>query len=326
MVSAIVVNYNGEKIIRGALQGLMNQTLRDLEIIVVDNASLDNSVSLIQNEFKNVKLIKNPFNSGFTGGSVFGFQAAKGDFIALLNSDAIPKPDWLTNLVNGMNLDHKIGICASKMLIDGTGLIDSAGDGCTTASKGYKRGEIKSQIEYEQMEWVFGACGGASLYRRKMIDEIGFFDEEFFLIHEDTDLNYRAQLMGWKCLYVPKAVVFHKVRSTIKKDSDLAIYYTNRNANFVWIKNTPILLLLRFLHHKIFLVIGAFFFFGLRKKRMRLFIKSQIDSLKLFPKMLKKRRKIQSMRKVSNKEIRKLLTSIWDKRYSELRLWKLIKG
>ena len=326
MVSAIVVNYNGEKIIRGALQGLMNQTLRDLEIIVVDNASLDNSVSLIQNEFKNVKLIKNPSNSGFAGGSFIGFQAAKGDFIALLNSDAIPKPDWLGNLVNGMNLDHKIGICASKILIDGTDLIDSAGDGCTTASKGYKRGEKKSQTEYEQMERVFGACGGASLYRRKMIDEIGFFDEDFFLIHEDTDLNYRAQLTGWKCLYVPKAVVFHKVRSTIKEDSDLAIYYTNRNANFVWIKNTPILLLLRFLHHKIFLVIGEFFFFGLRKKRMRLFIQSQIDSLKLFPKMLKKRRKIQSMKKVSNKEIRKLLTFIWDKRFSELRLWKLIKG
>ncbi len=326
MISVTVVNYNGEKFILHSLQCLMKQKIQGLEIIVVDNASMDNSVSLIRREFPMVTLIENPVNSGFAGGNNLGLRAAKGEFIALLNSDAFPEAEWLAQLLEGMKTDPKIGICASKLIIDGTDLVDSAGDGCTTALKGFKRGEMKPQRRYDRMENIFGACGGAVLYRRAMIEEIGFFDGDFFLIHEDTDLNFRAQLAGWKCLYVPKAVVYHRVRSTIGHYSDIAIYYSNRNADLVWIKNTPGWLMLRYLHHKILSDLASLLFFGIRKKRFWLFLRAKVDVLRLLPIMLKKRRRVQRMKRVSNRDITCLLTSIWEKEYIKIRLWRLIKG
>lgn len=326
MISLIVVNYNGEDLIRRCLESLLKQTYEDREIIVVDNASHDNSVSLVRREFPSINLIEHHVNSGFSGGNIIGLKAAKGEYIALLNPDAFPEPQWLSCLEEGMRLDPCVGICASKLVIDGTDWIDSAGDGCTTASKGFKRGEMEPAHQYHQMQYVFGACGGAALYRRVMIDEIGFFDEDFFLIHEDTDLNFRAQLAGWKCLYVPNAVVHHQVRSTIGADSNLAIYYSNRNADLVWIKNTPFGLMLRYLHHKILSDFGSLLFFGIRKKRLRVFIKSKLDVLKLLPRMLKKRRQVQAMKKLSNKEIANLLTSFWEKGYVGVRWRKLLKG
>jgi GT2 family glycosyltransferase len=211
-------------------------------------------------------------------------------------------------------------------VIEGTDLIDSAGDGCTTASKGYKRGELSSIKKLDEKEFVFGACAGAALYRRKMIDQIGFLDEDFFLIHEDTDLNYRAQLAGWKCLYVPKAIVHHRVRSTIGQHSDIAIYYSNRNPDLVWIKNTPTWFLFRYLHHKILSDIASFIFFGIRKRRPILFLKAKIDALRLYPRMLKKRRLVHLRKTVSNKEIENFMTSIFKKDYLELRLRRLKEG
>lgn len=326
MISVIIVNYNGEKLIRQSLQCLINQKYQNTEIILVDNASKDNSVSLIRREFPMVNLIEHPVNSGFTGGNHLGLKAAKGEYIALLNGDAFPEPDWLHQLLAGMKSDTKVGICASKLIIDGTDLIDSAGDGCTTASKGYKRGELESKQQYNREEYIFGACAGAVLYRRAMIDDIGFFDEDFFMIHEDSDLNYRAQLKGWKCLFVPKAVVHHRVRSSIGHHSNLAIYYSNRNADLVWIKNTPPWLMLRYLHHKIISDFGSLLFFGIRKKRLGIFFRAKIDTLKLLPKMLKKRREIQAMKIVSDKDIACFLTSIWEKGFLEVRLRRLFKG
>ncbi len=326
MISVIIVNHNGEKLLSRCLQCLLKQTFSDFEIILVDNASKDKSVELIRKEFPMVKLIEHPVNSGFSGGNIIGLKEAKGEYIALLNTDAFPVPDWLFHLREGMNLDPQIGICASKLIIDGTDLIDSAGDGCTTASKGYKRGEMESARLYDRREFVFGACGGAVLYRRAMIDDIGFFDEDFFLIHEDTDLNFRAHLAGWKCLFIPQAVVHHRVRSTIGQHSDIAIYYSNRNPDLVWIKNTPIRLMLRYLHHKIISDLGSFIFFGIRKRRLRLFLKAKWDALKLFPLMLNKRKEILARRKLSDQELVPLLTSIWSKGYFQTRMRRVMKG
>lgn len=324
-VSVIIVNYNGEKWVGRALQCLMNQNFQDMEIIVVDNASFDKSVSLIRRDFPMVNLIEHPINAGFAGGNLVGLKRAKGEHIALLNSDAFPEPNWLRCLMDAMRSNSNVGICSSKLIIDGTGLIDSAGDGCTTASRGYKRGEMEPQHNYVNFEMVFGACAGAALYRREMINEIGFLDEDFFLIHEDTDLNFRAQLTGWKCLYVPTAIVHHQVRSTIGSYSDLAIYYSNRNADFVWIKNTPFILMLRYLHHKILIEIVLFLFFAVRKGQLKVFLKAKLDVLKMLPIMLKKRRQVQAMKKISNKDLARQLTSIWKKGYFDLRLRRLIR-
>ena len=113
-------------------------------------------------------------------------------------------------------------------------------------------------------EPVFGACGAAVLYRRRMLDEIGFLDEDFFLYDEDTDLNFRAQLAGWKCIYVPTAVAYHVANATSRRLSDLHVYYHTRNLEFVWIKNMPFEIMLRFAHHKVIQELGSLCYLCLR--------------------------------------------------------------
>ena len=140
--------------------------------------------------------------------------------------------------------------------------MNSAGDGLTTAGVGFNRGLGQNAAQFDASEPVFGACGAAVLYRRRMLEEIGFLDEDFFLYDEDTDLNFRAQLAGWKCIYVPSAVVYHVANATAKRLSDLHVYYHTRNLEFVWMKNMPLGLMLRFAHHKVIQELGSFVTFA----------------------------------------------------------------
>jgi GT2 family glycosyltransferase len=322
-VSVILVNYNGMRYLSRCLDALAKQAFSTYEVIVVDNASREDSVALIRRAYPAVHLIENPTNTGFGDANNVGLTVAKGTYIALLNNDAFPEPDWLRSLVDAMDGNPSVGTCASKLILDGTDLIDSAGDGCLTCAKGYKHGELAKAAGYDTARFVFGACAGAALYRRAMIDEIGFFDADFFLIHEDTDLNFRAQLFGWKCLYVPRAVVHHVMSATIGKESDLAIYYNVRNSDFVWIKNLPLSLLVRYLHHKLLAEWGALLYFGFRRKRFGLFFRAKMDGLRMLSKMIGKRRKIQAARKIPVSVLATLLTPTWSPEYTQSRIRKL---
>jgi GT2 family glycosyltransferase len=273
-----------------------------------------------------IKVISVSRNSGFSEGNRLGFLQSCRQFIALLNNDTEPAEDWLKQLVSAIQKNPDVGICASKLIAYENGIIDSAGDRFTMLLKGDKRGEGQSASWYVSEEHVFGACAGAALYRRKMFDEIGFFDEDFFLIHEDTDLNFRAQLAGWKVLYVPSAIVQHKVRSTIGEMSDLAIYYSVRNSELVRIKNVPLSIFVRCLPWSIISEISEFIYFALKHKRFSLYFKAKMDALKLFPSMLKKRKQIMKNKKVSNKYIMSIITPMWEKDFFMSKLRKFIRG
>ena len=223
-----------------------------------------------------------------------------------------------------MESDSNIGICASKIIVKGTQILDSAGDGFSLGLMGFKRGEGEEASLFNERKYVFGACAGAALYRRKMIEEIGFLDEDFFLIHEDTDLNFRAQLYGWKVLYVPTAIVYHKVRSSIGKMSDIAIYYTLRNREFVRIKNVPIWLFIRFFPEFIITIMAEFIYFVIKHKFFMLYLKAKKDALKMLPKMLKKREAILKNRKVSNKYLINIMTSVWQEEYFKAKIKKFL--
>jgi GT2 family glycosyltransferase len=162
---------------------------------------------------------------------------------------------------------------------------------------------------YPGREYVFGACAAAAIYRRAAIEEIGFFDEDFFLQCEDSDLSFRLQLAGWKVLYVPDAVVYHKVSHAIGRISDVGVYYSQRNMEFLRIKNVPLALFIMYLPHMIIGYVVEFFYFGIRHMKWKLFIKAKIDALKLFPAMLRKRKYI--IKKVDNKYIRSLITPMF---------------
>jgi len=159
-----------------------------------------------------------------------------------------------------------------------------------------------------------------------MIDEIGFFDEDFFLIYEDTDLNFRAQLAGWKVLYVPDAIVYHKVRSSIGVMSEVAAYYSLRNSELVRIKNVPFCIFLICLPELILSIIVEFIYFAFRHKKIRLYLKAKWDALLMFPVMLKKRKSIMKTKKVTDKYLLSIITSVFQRGYFKTKAKKFLYG
>ena len=327
-ISVIIITYNSAATINKSLIALNDQTYKDFELIVLDNNSSDTTGPILNTVLPTLsclsRLVPLPQNVGFAAGNNSALEFATGQYIALLNPDAFPDPDWLESLIKAVGSDPKIGVCASKIINDDLDLIDSAGDGFSTILKGYKRGEGAQKTLYGTPEYVFGACAGAALYRRAMIEEIGFFDEEYFLVHEDTDLNFRANLTGWKIIYVPSAIVRHRVHSSIGKMSDLQIYHNLRNAEFVRIKNIPTPLLMKYL---LLLGLGSlaeFYYFAIKHRRPRVFFKAKADALRKFPMMWKKRRIIIGQRRVDNRHLERMLTSIWRRDFLAARLRKIL--
>ena len=325
-VSIIVVNWNGQRLLLDCLGSLSRQTFRNREIILVDNGSVDSSVRYVKEKFPSVKIIELGENTGFTGGNAQGLKAADGEFVALVNNDTQADDLWLANLLEPMLKDSTIGICASKLLFEDGRTINSAGDGVTTAAVGLNRGLGKNSGLFSHPELVFGACGAAVLYRRRMLDEIGFLDDDFFLYDEDTDLSFRAQLAGWKCAYVPTAIVYHKSNATSQRLSDLHVYYHSRNLEFVWLKNMPSSLMLRYAHHKLVQELGSFFYLCIRHGKWRAFFRAKKDALKMASLMWGKRKEIQTMKRVSDSDIRRLLSPMFTWAFLRQKFKQLIEG
>jgi len=327
LVSVIVVNWNGERLLRPCLQSLSDQTYQEREIILVDNGSEDDSVETVRRLFPEVRIVRLPRNTGFAGGSVAGFAASKGDLIALLNNDARVECRYLERLVSGALQDHRIGICAPKLVYEGkTDSLNGAGHGLTTAGVGFDRGVGSRPSRYTTPESVFGACAAASLYRRTMLDDIGFFDEEFFIYDEDADLNARAQLAGWKCRFVPDAMVHHIGGASSGKLSDNHVYFHSRNLEFVWLKNMPTTLMLRYAHHKLIQEFGTFLYLCLRHGRWRPYFRAKRDALRMLPSMIKKRRVVQAMKRVSDRDFRRSLTPVFQYDWLTQKTRQLLRG
>ena len=296
------------------------------EVILVDNGSMDSSVGFSREKFPDLKIIELGENRGFSGGNLAGLNAAKGEFIALVNNDTRADPKWLEMIIQPMLQDPTVGVCASKLIFADDKKINSAGDGITTAAVGFNLGLGKDGALFNKSGPVFGACAAAVLYRRKMLDEIGFLDDDFFLYDEDTDLNFRAQLAGWKCVYVPGAVVHHVSNGTAGRLSDTHVYYHTRNLEFVWLKNMPLGLIVRFAHHKIMQEVGAFCYLCLRHGKWRPYFRAKRDALRLVPVMWKKRKEIQRRKRVSNFYLKSIMTSLFTRELIGRKIRQFIGG
>lgn len=330
MVSVIILNYNGGQVTVDCIRSLQKQTFKEFEVIVVDNGSSDDSLSLIKDCLQNSpllsvsRIISLKHNLGFSGGNHEGIKFATGTVLALLNNDTEPHERWLEELMKGMGTDPKIGICASRLMVYGSDHIDSAGDGYTRSLKGFKHDEGKAVEKSHGKRFVFGACAGAALYRRDMFEEIGFLDDDFFLIHEDTDLNFRAQLAGWKVLYISTAVVYHKVRSSIGVMSDLAVYYTLRNSELLRMKSVPAGIVMCCLPELILGMLSEFAYFAIKHRQLTLFLKAKRDALRMLPNMLKKRKEVMKTKKVSNRYLLSIMTPVWQKDFFKAKLSKFL--
>ena len=293
LVSVIIVNWNGKAIIRKCLDGLRIQTCRDFSVIMVDNASKDGSLEFVQKNYPEVKIFAQSENLGFSAASNIAIKSINTEYVALLNNDAVPQADWLQNLIRAIEKQPEAGFCASKMLFyDNPGVIDRAGDIFTTAGAALLRGRGKPSDHYISPERVFGACAGAALYRTKMLDDIGLFDEDFFLVYEDVDLSFRAQLRGYKCLYVPDAVVYHHAGSSIGNDTPISVYYSHRNLEWVYIQNMPGKLIKKTIPGHVIYNMASFLFFVARGRGAD-FIRAKWHALKGLKRALAKRRHIQ---------------------------------
>lgn len=238
----IVPNWNGADSLPACLDSLLAQSLKT-RIIVVDNGSEDNSVELLEERYPGVELIAQLTNQGYAGGVNPGFRRAIElgcRYAAAFNNDAVADPGWLEALVNYLDKHPKTGIATCKLLSADGRHIDSTGDYYTSWGLPYPRGRGETDLtKYDADIEVFGASGGASLYRVSMLEQIGLFDEDFFAYYEDVDLSFRAQLAGWKIAYVPAAVVHHDTGTTSRTIKGFTTYQTMKNQPLVLYKNVP---------------------------------------------------------------------------------------
>lgn len=300
----VIPNFNGKRYLRDCLTSLRSQTLRGFETIVVDNGSKDGSLEYLKTHFPWVQVIKNRKNLGFAGGINTGIMQAKGKYILTLNNDTKLDNNFLEKLVGPMESDREIGMCAPKMLFF-DGRINSTGICISLSGAAWDRGMFEPDVgQYDSSEEVFGACAGAALYRKKMLDEIGLFEEDFYLFMEDVDLAFRGRLAGWKCLYVPDARVHHVHGGTVEFGSDLAVYYGNRNILWHVAKDYSRNMLIRSMPWIIGRSLAVAPYYAMKGKG-RVILKSKLDSLKGLPKMLMKRNQVE--RKVSDREIRRFI-------------------
>lgn len=221
LVSIIIVCYNAERHIARYMKSLARQEFRDFEVIVVDNQSTDRSVQILR-QYPEINLILNPVNNGSTGGNNQAIAAARGEWIFISNLDTILEPNFLIELLRAGKLCEHIGAVAPKILrmnsdgtIDHPPLLDSTGIFLTPWHRQHDRGsQTPDRGQYETPEYVFGYTGALALLRRAMIDDTSvngqFLDEDFFAFREDSDSSWRMQLMGWKCLYQPRAIGYHE--------------------------------------------------------------------------------------------------------------------
>jgi GT2 family glycosyltransferase len=302
LISIVIVNWNGAAHLAVCLDALRAQTYRHFEVIVADNASHDESLDLLARDYPEVKVVALPENRGFTGGNNAGIRAARGEFIILLNNDTEVDPHWLEEIIATFERHPEAGLVASKMkLFDRRDTFHTAGDFYRLDGLPGNRGvwEI-DRGQYDREEYVFSACGGSAAYRKAMLDQIGLLDEDFFYSCEDIDLAWRAQLASWKCVYAPKAVVYHKLSAT--GGGATASFYDGRNFIYVIAKNYPSSLW-KIYRGAIIRQQWSLFVEALRAWRgeaARARMRGMISGVLHLPQLLRKRRIIQAARKVDD--------------------------
>jgi GT2 family glycosyltransferase len=307
-VAVVVPNWNGEEHLAACLDSLLAQSEKH-HLIVVENGSVDGSIKLLEN-YPQVEVIKHSENKGFAGGVNAGIRRAMElgtEYVALFNNDAVADKNWLKNLVTHLDNNSGVGIATCKFLAADGAHIDSTGDYYTVWGLPYPRGRNERVIDaYDDQIQIFGASGGASLYRISMLREIGLFDEDFFAYYEDVDISFRAQLTGWKVNYVPTAVAYHQIGGTSSKIKGFATYQTMKNQPLLLFKNVPKKYLWR-VTWRFTLAHVLFFLRAFTRGHGWAALKGDIKGTALLGKAFRERRVVQSKKKVSDEYIWNLM-------------------
>ena len=265
----VIPNLNGAGWLRDSIESIWAQTEQDFELIVVDNASTDESLAIARSYVgrERYTLIENDHNTGFSAAVNQGIRAAKGEYVVMFNNDAFAEPDWLAELIAAAEQDERIFAVQSLMIRHfERDIADDAGDYVTLFGWACKRGDGFPWRRYQKAQRIFSACGGASLYRKKILDEIGWFDELFFAYFEDVDLSWRANSLGYKNWYCPSAKCYHICGATTGavRYNDFKSVQSGRNSILLPYKNMPLLMLLINLPFLVFGYLLKIVMFGLK--------------------------------------------------------------
>lgn len=307
--AVIIPNWNGRHHLPTCLEALRRQTYGDFEVVVVDNGSADGSQAWLRESYPDVRLIELSRNRGFSVAVNTGIRQSRGEAVVILNNDTEVEPQWLAELCRALSERPETGLCASKLLLfDRRDTLHSAADFYGVDGLPGNRGVWqRDEGQYEQEEYVFGACAGAAAYRRAMLDEIGLFDEDLVAYCEDVDLNWRALLAGYRCLFVPAARVYHKLSAT--GAGPFASYYCGRNFILVLAKDVPGELLARhwpgILRAQLRFAAQSLVHF--REPAARARLRGQLAAIVRLPGFLAKRRLVQRSRRVDIAQIEALL-------------------
>lgn len=314
-LAIIVLNWNGADDSMKCIDSLLASRAQVPDIILVDNASSDDSIERLKghvNKFpkSSIHFIKNEINSGYSGGNNVGFRYALErdyEYIGTLNPDAVADSGWTSALVDELDQHPEAGIATGILARSDREHTDSTGDFYTTWGIPSPRGRDKKlSLAPQQPEEVFGSTGGGFVARADMLREIGLFDEKFFMYFEDVDLCFRAQLAGYTIRYTPKAIAYHKISASTNKVPGLAINNTFKNLPVLFIKNVPLRLMPTIWPRftlAYFLILGNAIVHG----KGRYALSGWIKKFTLIPHALRERNRIQSTRKVSDEYIRSII-------------------
>jgi GT2 family glycosyltransferase len=310
-ISIVIVTWNGRGHLERCLPAVAAQQGVDAETILVDNASTDGTADLVRARFPWVRFVALDRNHGFAGGSNAGARAARGAYLAFLNNDTVADPAWLRTLRAGLDEADRVALATSRIVyMHDPEVVDSAGDSMTRWGGAFKRHHGGRASEAMQSREVFGACGAAFMIPKAVFEEIGGFDEDFFVSHEDVDLSYRARLRGYRARYVAESVVRHRGSSSLGRSSRLAVFHGQRNLEWVYVQNTPWPLLLRTLPGHVLYNAAAAVYFA-RQGLLGTFLSAKAHAAAGLPRALAKRARVQRARTASSSDIWRQLEPRW---------------
>jgi GT2 family glycosyltransferase len=307
-VTVAIPNWNGARFLKPCLDSLRAQTLKGFEAVIVDNGSTDDSLRILEEDYPEVRVVRWEANRGVAAAFNEGVRQCRGEMLALLNNDMELDAGWLEALYSALSTDQAAGAAACKILFIDRKTINSAGDFYRRDGIPGNRGvhEI-DHGQYDRRGYVFGASGGAALFRRRLFDEIGFFDDSLVSYLEDVDWAWRMNLAGYRCIYVPDAVVYHWGSAT--GGGQLASYYCGRNFIHVALKNLPSGVLRR--HWRAILGEEVRLAFDAvrhgREPAARARLAGQAAGLRGIPRTLGQRRRTMRIKRVSDDYIESLL-------------------
>jgi len=311
-VTLVILNWNSREHLMECLRKLEQQTILPSQVLIIDNGSQEQLIDHLEEQWPklNLHVERLDSNIGFAKANNMGARLARGRWLALLNSDAFPEPEWLEQLLLTAEQNPDFSSFSSRQIqYNSPRLLDGAGDSYHISGLAWRNGyKLSSKTYGLQQKEVFSPCAAAALYAREEFLKAGGFDENYFSYFEDVDLGFRLRLGGAKCLYVPEAIVYHIGSGSTSKRSDFSVYYGYRNMIWTFVKDMPSPLLWIFLP----LHIGTLLFFVTYltwRGQGAVILRAIRDAIHGLPKMIEKRWVIQRNKKITSGELLRVMST-----------------